>query len=163
MMNENLQSQINWLEKGARLDELRPFEANPRNITETQFNNLLDSLRRFGQFRPLLVTHDLRIAGGHQRLKAMREMGWDSCRVSVPDRPITDAEYRELVIRDNVNNGTWDMDELANGWDLEELREWGVQEVFDIAPEDHGDVEGGAYQVKCPGCQHVFPVKGNKA
>lgn len=153
---------LQWVEKTVALQHLTPFEANPRQITEKQFEKLKDSLLRFGQFRPLLVTHDHRLAGGHQRLEAMRSLGWIECRVSVPTRPITDEEYRELVIRDNVNNGTWDMDELANGWDLEDLRSWGMPEVMDIAPEEAQEAEG-VYQVICPDCRSKFPVKGNKA
>lgn len=159
---------IQWAEKEVRLEELTPFEGNPRKITEDQFLKLKASLIRLGQFRPLLVTHDLRLAGGHQRVRAMRELGWETCRVSVPQRAITDNEYRQLLLQDNHNNGTWDFDVLANGWDLEEMRTVGIHDVMNMPPfekleaEADGDQKPKAHY-KCPECQHVFAGKGNKA
>jgi len=159
---------IQWLEKTVHLSELTPFEGNPRKITEDQFLKLKASLIRLGQFRPLLVTHDLRLAGGHQRVKAMRELGWEECRVSVPAREITDNEYRQLLLQDNHENGTWDMDVLANSWDLEELRTVGLHDVMNMPPMDKlGEDQDGEAKpktfYKCPECSHVFPGKGNKA
>lgn len=40
---------------------------------------------------------------------------------------LTDEEKREFVIKDNINNGEWDMDILANAWDEEPLDEWGLE------------------------------------
>ncbi len=155
---------IQWVEETRRLEELVPFERNPRQITESQFCKLKASLIEFGQFRPLLVTHDLRLAGGHQRITAMKLLGWTHCRVSIPQQPITAELYRKLVIVDNISHGTFDMDILANDYDLEETREWGLQDIFDIPPmgaeEDNGS---GGITVKCPKCEHCFPLRGNRA
>lgn len=156
---------LNWAEVSINLNELTPFEKNPRVITDDQFAKLKASLVTLGQFRPLLVTHDYRIAGGHQRLKAMRELGWKEVRVSVPSRPITDAEYRQLLLQDNHTNGVWDIDALANDWGMDELRAVGLHEVMNIPPIDElGEDEGdkGKHKVICPECNHVFPVKGNR-
>lgn len=156
---------IQWFEKEVHLQELRPFEKNPRKITEAQFLKLKASLIRLGQFRPLLVTHDMRLAGGHQRLKAMQEIGLKTCRVSVPGRPITDDEYRQLIIQDNHNNGTWDMDELANAWDLEELRAVGVHDFLNIPTmeqNEENEAKPAGAHYKCPKCNEVFPGRGNK-
>jgi hypothetical protein len=163
-MSKNI-PKIQWTEKTVHLHELRPLERNPRKITEDQFLKLQASLVRYGQFKPLLVTHDLKLVGGHQRLKAMRAVGWDTCRVSVPDVPISDDEYRDLILRDNVNNGVWDMDILSSDWDLEELRTAGVHEVMNVPPFDlGGDEEEKPKGVvcRCPKCGEVFPAKGNK-
>lgn len=158
---------IQWTEKTLHLSELSPYEKNPRKITEVQFAKLKASLITLGQFRPLLVTHELKLAGGHQRLKAMKELGWTTCRVSVPDRPITGEEYRRLLLQDNHENGTWDMDALANDWDFGELQAIGIHEVMNIAPmdkltEDEMNEKPKAHY-KCPECNHVFAGKGNKA
>lgn len=155
---------IQWAEKTIHLSQIRPLERNPRKISEAQFAKLKASLMSLGQFKPLLVMHDLRLAGGHQRLRIMRELGWETCRVTVPDVEISEAVYRDLIIRDNVNNGQWDFDILADEWDLEDLRGIGVHEVMDIAPfgkEEDGEKPKGV-EVKCPGCGNCFPVKGNK-
>ena len=39
---------------------------------------------------------------------------------------LTEEREREIVIRDNVANGEWDWDILANEWDAEELEDWGL-------------------------------------
>lgn len=154
---------IQWVEERVPLTKLKPFEHNPRRITQQQRLKLIKSLTEFGQFRPLLVTHDYRLAGGHQRLAIMRSLGWKECRVSVPQIAITDAGYKKLVIQDNHNNGTFDMDILANMWDLEELRDIGLHEVMNIPPMDDGEEPTpGKNMVCCPECKHEFPAKGNK-
>ena len=38
---------------------------------------------------------------------------------------LTEEREREIVIRDNVANGEWDWDILANEWDAEELEDEG--------------------------------------
>lgn len=67
-----------------------------------------------------------------------------------------------VLMRDNHSNGVFDMDALANMFDLEDLREIGLHEVMDIAPMDDGEEpEPGKKMVCCPKCQHNFPIKGN--
>jgi hypothetical protein len=163
-MSNNI-PKIQWTEKTVHLAQLRPLESNPRKITEDQFTKLKASLVRYGQFKPWPVTMDFKMAGGHQRLRAMRELGWETCRVSVPDVVLSDEEFRDIVLRDNVNNGVWDMDVLANEWDLEELRTAGLHEVMNMPPFELGGEEEGkpkGQKVKCPGCGEVFATKGNK-
>lgn len=39
---------------------------------------------------------------------------------------LSEAEQKEFIIKDNAAFGEWDMDCLANGWDMQELAEYGV-------------------------------------
>ncbi len=39
---------------------------------------------------------------------------------------LTEAEKSEFIIADNASFGEWDYDRLANEWDSEDLRSWGV-------------------------------------
>lgn len=39
---------------------------------------------------------------------------------------LSEAERREFVIKDNLGYGDWDMQELPNLYDIEELRDWGM-------------------------------------
>lgn len=131
----NAAPDIKWTERIVSISELTPYEKNPRKITDDQIQTLTESIQKFGQFRPLLVTHDLRLAGGHQRLKVFKKLGWDKVRVSVPDRVLTDAEFKEIVIRDNVENGVWDQEVLAEDYTPEELAEYGVAMRHKAMPE----------------------------
>lgn len=44
---------------------------------------------------------------------------------------LTEEKEREIIIRDNVENGEWDMDLLANEWDEGLLKDWGVNINWD--------------------------------
>ena len=69
----------------------------------------------------------------------------------------TPEERREFIIKDNVSNGDWDEDELANKWDTDDLDEWGLdrwQEDKDPKEDkDLSDKVGEAYEivVSCDG------------
>jgi len=39
---------------------------------------------------------------------------------------LTEEKEREIMIRDNIANGEWDYDKLANEWDAGLLNEWGL-------------------------------------
>lgn len=154
---------LQWVEKILPLNSLRPFEHNPRTITETQYGKLKDSLREDGYHSRIKSTHDLRVIGGHQRLRALQELGYFTVPVLVADRPIPDAQFRRIVLRDNHNNGVFDMDMLSAMFDLEELREIGLHDVMNIPPLFEEDDKPPGVVVCCPQCGTQFPVKGNKA
>ena len=50
---------------------------------------------------------------------------------------LTEAKEREIIIRDNIANGEWDWEALANSWDTNLLNMWGLQlpSITDEAPE----------------------------
>ena len=50
---------------------------------------------------------------------------------------LTEAEQREFIIKDNVGFGEWDMDMLANEWDTDDLRDWGM-DLWDTNPDWSG-------------------------
>lgn len=106
-MTDNQLPTPKWHEREVGIGELKPYERNPRTSTVREFEQLIESLKKFGQFAPLLVNEDLAVAGGHQRLKAMAMLGWLTVRVTVPDRMLSEAEFKEALIRHNVLNGSW--------------------------------------------------------
>ena len=67
---------IDWIEKVVRVDSLQPHERNPRTISTTDYKRLVESLRKFGLFKPILATHEGKIIGGHQRIKALKQLKW---------------------------------------------------------------------------------------
>lgn len=154
---------IQWVEETRRLNDLRPFERNPRTISETQFDKLKQSLVQDGYHSRIKITHDGRLIGGHQRLRALKELGFDEIKVLVPDRPLDDEAFKRICLRDNHNNGAWDIDILAADYDLEFLRAVGLHDVMNIPPMDENDEDAqpGKKLVCCPKCNHTFPTKGN--
>lgn len=160
---ETKNNPVQWLERIVHLKDLTPFERNPRTITEAQFKKLKQSLSEDGYHSRIKVTHDMRVIGGHQRLRALTELGFTEVPVLVPDREISDDQFKRIVLRDNHSNGVFDMDMLADDFDLEELRDIGLHEIMNIAPVEDSEPKAGKHYVACPKCEHVFPIKGNKA
>lgn len=39
---------------------------------------------------------------------------------------LSEEEKRQFIIKDNLSYGEWDMDALANSWDVDELKDWGM-------------------------------------
>lgn len=162
---QNTDKTIQWLEKLVPLKDLRPFEKNPRHITNEQFEKLKQSLSQDGYHSRIKVTQDMRVVGGHQRLQALLELGFKEVPVLIPDRAIDDATFKRILLRDNHNNGVFDMEILGNEFELEFLRDIGLHDIMNIPPFEEGNAEegGGKSMVCCPDCGKVFPVKGNKA
>ena len=78
---------------------------NPRKLTEKQYQNLKDSLEKFGLAEIPAVNTDNLVLAGHQRLKVLTDLfGKDhAIDVRVPNRKLTDAEAKEYNVRSNKN------------------------------------------------------------
>jgi DNA modification methylase len=122
--------QLKWHTEKRKLSELTPFEHNPRQLTEKQYADLKKSLTKFDLAEIPAIDVDGKIIAGHQRLKILSEIkGLDhEIDVRLPNRKLTKSEFKEYNIRSNKNTGSWDMDVLANDFELTELLEWGFDE-----------------------------------
>lgn len=64
--------------------------------------------------------------------------------VVIKSSELTSQQQREFIIKDNVGFGEWDMDMLANEWDIEDLKNWGCDlnfNLFEELSEDELDEE----------------------
>lgn len=113
------------------ISSLKENQNNPRFITGEKFEKLVKSIRDFPQMmelRPIIVDENNVIQGGNMRFKALQELKYKE----IPDtwvkqgKDLTPEQWREFVIKDNVGFGEWDWDALANEWDTEELKDWGL-------------------------------------
>jgi len=117
--------------KKMKLADLIPTENNPRQIKKDDFERLRKSVESFPQMldiREIVVDENNRILGGHQRVKALLANGEKEVNVKVVEG-LSEEEKREFVIRDNIQNGEWDFDVLANEWDDLPLDDWGILEA----------------------------------
>lgn len=112
------------------IDELKETPNNPRQITKKDFDALKQSLvddPEFLEAREIVVDENMVILGGNQRLKALKALG----KTEIEVKQVTgwsDEKKRRFVIKDNIQNGDWDFDILANHWDDLPLDEW-IDEV----------------------------------
>ena len=125
-----------------KIIELNPAEYNPRRMTNKQYEDLKNSLEKFGLVDPIIINSDNTVVGGHQRLRIMRELGAEyvpTVRVN-----LSKEDEKELNIRLNKNTGEFDLDVLANNFEVEELKDWGFKDVelgFNIDKIVEGNTE----------------------
>lgn len=106
---------------------------NPRFIRDDRYEALQRSIAELPEMlelRELLVfPHENKyvVIAGNMRYRAMKDAGYKEapCKVLPADMP--PEKLREITIKDNVGYGQDDHDELANSWDLEELKSWGME------------------------------------
>lgn len=118
---------------------------NPRTIEERDFKKLCQSLIDNPEFfyaRPIILSNRTGILvaiAGNMRLRAAIEIGMKEVpTVLIPN--LSEDQEKEIIIRDNVSNGKWDWDILANEWDENQLMEWGVDfPIYD--PDVFGEQE----------------------
>ena len=116
------------------INELKPATYNPRQITKKQYNDLKESIDRFGLVDPIIVNEKtMTIIGGHQRYKIWKEnaeqSNVDDITIPCVMLNLNTEQERELNIRLNKSGGEWDMDILANEFDIQELKDWGFKDL----------------------------------
>jgi DNA modification methylase len=110
-----------------KISKLKPATYNPRQITTKQYNDLKKSIEKFGIVDPIIINKDMTVIGGHQRLKICTALKYKEIDCVVLD--LSKEEERELNIRLNKNTGEFDMDILANEFDIDELVDWGFKHI----------------------------------
>ena len=110
-----------------KISELKQAEYNPRILTKKQYEDLKASLEKFGLVDPIIINSDNTVIGGHQRLKIVRELG--ASEVPTVRVNLSKEDERELNIRLNKNTGEFDLDILANNFNVDELKDWGFKDI----------------------------------
>lgn len=93
------------------IDGLTPYGQNPR---KGNVDVIVDSLRRHGQYRPIVVrAKTFEVLAGNHTLAAARELGWTEIAATFVD--CTDDEAARIVLVDNraADLGTYDDELLA--------------------------------------------------
>lgn len=117
---------------------------NPRYLKGEEHDKLKKSLKdspELLQYKPLMVYAieggKFVVVCGNMRLLICQELhnegveGFDALPCFVLNKDVPIAKIKEYAIKDNVQAGNWDWDELANGdWEVEELQDWGVDCSF---------------------------------
>lgn len=152
-----------------KLTEIKKLEGNPRIIRDKQFKTLCQSIKDnpdYFEARPCILsnrTGELVIIAGNQRYEAAKFLKMKEVPTFLIEG-MTEAREKEIIIRDNISNGEFDMDCLANNWADEPLRDWGVDLPEDwmkdtnFAPgteADQGRLDEKAPTV-CPKCGHSW-------
>lgn len=122
------------------IKDLKELPGNPRTIKKDQFEKLKKSIQDNADYfeaRPIILsnrTGENIILAGNQRYKAAKAIGLDAVPTILLEG-LTEEREKEIIIRDNVENGDWDWDALANAWDANLLDDWGVDLPTDLKPQ----------------------------
>jgi hypothetical protein len=145
-----------------KVDALIANDLNPRKIGKKQYEALKKSLKDFPemkQLREIVVDENLTILGGHQRIYALKDLGYTDVTVKKVTG-LSEAQKREFIIKDNTAAGEWDTDIMANLWDVKELEDWGIPkfnlgEIGDEADAPSAKDSQNKTHI-CPNCDFEF-------
>ncbi len=113
--------------------QIEGLPKNPRFIRDERFEALKKSIEDAPEMlslRELLVyPYDGKyvVIGGNMRLRACIDIGYKEIPCKVLDKETPVIKLREYSIKDNQPFGQNDWDIIANEWDAEELRGWGME------------------------------------
>lgn len=127
------------------IESLKKAENNPKTISEEQLLKLQKSIQDnpdYFEARPIILsdrTGVLMIIAGNQRYEACVRLGMKEVPTVLISN-LTEEKEREIMVRDNVNNGEWDNAKLVY-WDVDELKDWGIElpTAWEITPDNFGD------------------------
>lgn len=109
------------------INKLKAATYNPRQISTKQYKDLKESINKFGLVDPIIVNKCFTIIGGHQRYKICKDLDYKDIGCIILD--LNKEQERELNIRLNKNTGDFDMDILANEFDIDQLVDWGFKHI----------------------------------
>jgi ParB-like chromosome segregation protein Spo0J len=122
-----------------RLDEIKPYENNPRN-NDGAVEAVSNSIKRFGFKVPIVVDSDGVIVAGHTRYKAAKLLGLQKVPCIVAD-DLTDEQVKAFRLADNKVSelATWDDEKLDI--ELDGLADFDMSE-FGFSLDDLEDEPG---------------------
>lgn len=102
----------NQIEEVWKIEKLRSWEKNPKTVEEEDFARLKRQIKKFGLYKPLVITKDGVVLGGNSRLRALKELGEKLVWVYVVSAP-TEREMLAYAFSDNDASGKWENAQLA--------------------------------------------------
>jgi DNA modification methylase len=154
-MENKLVAPLEWSNERRQVKQLVPYDFNPRKLTEERKQLLIKSIEKFNLAEVPAINTDNVIIAGHQRIRVLMELGRgdEYIDVRVPNRRLTEVEFKEYNITSNVPVGFWDVDILEEHFkdiDLEglgliladiEIPGEGMQNGFSTEVESNFDPE----------------------
>ncbi|MBP6924142.1 MAG: DNA modification methylase [Candidatus Pacebacteria bacterium] len=124
-----MSAKLTWHTESRRVDDLIPYEKNPRTLSDKQRRDLEASITKFNLVEIPAINTDNTVVAGHARLKIMQALGrgQEEIEVRVPNRLLTKSEFEEYLLRSNRNTGSWDY-ELLKSFDTSFLLDIGFDD-----------------------------------
>jgi len=103
------------------IDSVTPDPNNARAHNERNLTAITDSLRLFGQQKPIVIDRDGVILAGNGTHDALKRLGWTSIAAVRIDLPREEAVAFAIADNRTAELAAWDRDELAK--QLDAIRE----------------------------------------
>lgn len=143
---------LEWYTVQRKVSELIPCDFNPRQITDEELGRLKKSLEKFNLVEIPAIDIDNVLIAGHQRVAAMYILGRgeELIDVRIPNRKLTEEEFKEYMLRSNIHNGEFDWSKIEEffhdidlsgiGMDMSAYDEF-LRENSSLPPESEGDFD----------------------
>lgn len=143
--------------KTIALSELQKADYNPRidlKPGDKEYEKIKRSIEEFGYVEPVIVNKDKTIIGGHQRIKVLKDLGYENIECVVVD--LDKTKEKALNIALNRIEGGWDynkleqvLNELAEsdfdveitGFSNEEIENASQDLISDLLQDDYVDLK----------------------
>jgi len=131
------------------LSKLKVNPNNPQKFDDlTSLENSIKEFPKMLELRPLVYDPEtMYVLGGNKRLICLQNLGYkeipDSWVKSAKD--LTEEEKKRFVVQDNIQIGEWDWDKLDIDYNIEELKDWGI-DLLDVEVEQ-AEAEEDDYEV----------------
>lgn len=135
--------EISWKTVKKKVNDLIPYEKNPRILTEEMKEKLIRSIEKFNLAEIPAINKDLIILAGHQRIKVLKLIGRgdELIDVRIPNRLLSEEEIKEYNITSNVSSGHWNIEILKAEFSDIDLKLLGLDvDKLDL-PDDLLDAE----------------------
>lgn len=148
---------LEWRTEKRNVKDLLFYKYNPRTVQDGRKSILEKGITAFNLVEIPAIDTDNIIVAGNQRIAALLSLGRgeEEIDVRVPNRKLTEEEFKEYNLRSNVSIGEWDWDILKN-YSQDELLQVGIPEI-DLSKnwenelsveDDHFDVAKALEEVK---------------
>lgn len=125
-----------------KIEKLKIHPDNPKSITPSELENLKQSIVGFEkmlEIRPIIYDEKYFILAGNQRFKALIDLGYTEIpkKWTKQVKDLTEAQKKEFIVRDNVENGHWVMEAFETEfWEEAPFQMWfGDTESEALFPE----------------------------
>lgn len=145
-----------------KISDLTPDNKNYNKGSEFGNSLIEKSLRKFGAGRSILLDKNNRIIAGNKTIENAGSVGLEDIivvettgnqivAVKRMDIDLDSKKGRELALADNASakaSITWDEAVLTADWEMQEIKDWGIEIKFDVleAKEDDFAVPDGGVE-----------------
>lgn len=144
---------ITWTPEKRKVSELKEFPNNPRKIDKQAFEKLKERIAQRGFHDVVKVDTEGFILSGHQRKKALIDLGIEEVYALVPSRPLDRSERDAVILESNRNDGEWDYKILQDNFDIDIMKNVGFTDkelgILDVSFKAHTNKDTHEVVVEC--------------